>query len=370
MIQKILIGTNGLPPHVGGLENLTDDLALYLHKMGHDVTVVVSSDYGFPQQNRNYKTVTLDSLLLRRLPVPKASRRNFTYLSELRESKYDQIILQSHLFISNWILGLIFRKKSKLTWINYGGSPVKHSSKLVSKLIEIYEYLGFKILEYCCDRRLAQSVKSAQRLPQVSAKTYIINNCVPETLLDLPLRRGRIELVSKIIFVGRFVEDKRLLELLEQVNRAIKKLDEIDSSIQNRIFLSIIGNGPLKKAVLEFLKSQLKIDCVVKELPDRNSVISEMLSHDLLIQFPLSEGQPGVTLEALTVGLPILTTPIDECLQSLDGVFVCDSSSYASKLVSIMTSRKPFEVNVEINRQHLRAHHSVSETTRRILEIE
>lgn len=368
MTLKILIGTNGLPPQIGGLENLTDDLALYLHKLGHDVTVVVSSDYGFPQQNRNYKTITLDSLLLRRLPVPKVSRKNFIFFFELRKSRYDQIILQSHLFISNWILGLTFRNKSKLTWINYGGSSVKHSSKVLSKLIEIYEYFGFKILEYCCERKLAQSVKSAQRLAKLNTKVDIINNCVPETLLNLPLRRGKIELVSKIIFVGRFVEDKRLLELLEQVSIAIKKLEEIDSSIQNRISLSIIGNGPLKSAVLEFLNTQLKINCVVKELADRNSVVSEMLSHDLLIQFPLSEGQPGVTLEALTVGIPILTTPIDTCLQSLDGVFVSDSNSYASKLVSIMTSRKPFEVNVEKNRQHLRVHHSVSETTRRILE--
>lgn len=369
MTQKILIGTNGLPPQIGGLENLTDDIALHLHNMGHDVTVVVASDYGFPKQIRNYRTVTLDSRLLRRLPVPRITRRNISYLAELRKSKYDLVILQSHLFMSNWILGLIFRKKSNLTWISYGGGAVKHRSKLVSKLIEFYEYLGVKILEYCSDRRLEQSDKSSQRLPQANAKQFIINNCVPESLLDLPFRRGRIELVSRIIFVGRLVEDKRVLELLEQVSIAIKQAQRIDSSIRKRIFLSIIGNGPLKKAVLEFLKTQLKVDCVVKELPDRNSVVNEMLNHDLLVQFPISEGQPGVTLEALTVGLPIITTPIDSCLQNLDGVFVCDSENYAIKLAAIMTSRKPLEVNVEMNRQHLRTHHSISETTRRIMEI-
>jgi len=365
MTPNILIGTNALPPHIGGLENITEDLALYLHKNGHNVTVVVSSDYGLPRQKRSYKIVTLDSFLLKRLPILKITRRNFAFFSSLKYTNFDQVILQSHLFVSNWILGLTLRKKCKVTWISYGGAPVKHDSKIMSTLIKGYEYLGWKILDYCSNRRLAQSEKSAHRLSKFGAQTDIINNCVPEFLLDSTSRRGKIDSVRRILFVGRFVEDKRLLELLEQVKVAVKRLD---SSIEKTIFLSIIGDGPLKGRVIDFLKVDLKVDSVVKRLPDRNSVINEMLSHDLLIQFPLSEGQPGVTLEALTVGLPILTTPIDECLQNLDGVFVSESDDFASKLANLMTNYKAFEVDVEKNREHLRTHHSVSETTRRILE--
>ena len=368
MTLKILIGTNALPPQVGGLENLTNDLALYLQQTGNFVTVVASSDYGHLQPIRNYKTITLDSLLLVRLPIPKLTKKNLECLRGLRKNKYDVLILQSHLFVSNWILAMALRKKTKLVWINYGGSVVSHNSKLISHLIRIYEYIGSKVMMFCCHHRLMQSEKSARRFGDEKSQLTIINNCVPDNLLNSSLSRGEIEKISKILFVGRFVEDKGILQLLEHVRAAIDTMKEINSLTTKSFTLTLIGNGPLREKVISFCETYLSINWTVQEMPDRHFVVNEMLNHDLLIQFPKSEGQPGVTLEALSVGLPIITTPMDECLQEMEGVFVCEGQDFADKLCSIVLNTKKLKVNVAINRQHLRNHHSVKSTASRIFE--
>jgi glycosyltransferase involved in cell wall biosynthesis len=368
MYRKILIGTNALPPQVGGLENFTHDLALQLHQMGHLVTVLASSDYGMPQPNRIYETVTLDSFMIKRLPIPKLTQKNVAFYSLCRKENFDLVILQSHLFISNWIAALVLKRKAKLVWINYGGGSVKNKSMFVNKLIQLYESIGWKIFEFCSDVRLAQSEKSALRMKLGHNPASIVNNCIPESLSDLELRRGEINKICKILFVGRLVEDKRPLELLEQVRNALGKLEVKHSAHVEEVTLTLIGNGPLRDKIIEFLDSEFRISWVVKELPDRNSVLKEMLKHDLLLQFPITEGQPGVTLEAINIGLPILTTPIDNCLEELDGVFVCESIDYAYNLLNLMINIRNFEVNVIKNRTHLRNHHSIHETSRKILE--
>jgi len=369
MPLNILIGTNALPPQVGGLENLTNDLALYLQQVGNAVTVVASSNYGHLQPIRNYTTITLDSFLLARLPVPKLTRKNLGYLRGLLKNKYDVSILQSHLFVSNWILAVALRRKTKLAWINYGGSVVSHNSKLIYLLIRIYEYIGVKIMMFCCDYRLTQSERSLRRFSNERSELNIINNCVPDDLLNSSLSRGEIGNINKILFVGRFVEDKGILQLLERVRAAIDSMKEKDSVAKESLTLTLIGDGPLREKVISFLDTHLNINWVVQELPDRHSVVNEMLNHDLLIQFPKSEGQPGVTLEALSVGLPIFTTPIDKCLEEMEGVFVCEEQEFADKLCSILMNTKKIKINVERNREHLRNHHSVKSTVSRIFEV-
>ena len=368
MINRILIGTNALPPQVGGLENLTNDLAIHLHRIGQVITVMVSSDYGFPQPVRKFHTITLDSFLVARLPIPKVSRNNFKYFLSLKKEGINLVILQTHLFVSNWILAIFFRGKSKIVWINYGGGVVKHESRIISLLIEIYEYIGWRILDSCSDIRLAQSEKSKVRFRKQSGQVKIINNCIPDNLINLELRRGNVKDVRRLLFVGRFVQDKRILELLDQVNKSINSLQENHPSVLETLSLTLVGDGPLRERVLQFLGNESRIEWKVQELPDRNSVLAEMLKHDLLIQFPLSEGQPGVTLEALSVGLPILTTPIDECLQKMEGVFVCEEQEFADKLCDMVIYTKKLKVNLERNRQHLRNHHSVENSVSKIFE--
>jgi glycosyltransferase involved in cell wall biosynthesis len=368
MAYKILIGTNALPPRVGGLENITDDLALHLHQMGHLVTVILSSDYGLTQPARKFNTITLDSFLVGRLPTPKVSRSNARHLLKLRKENFDVAIIQTHLFVSNWIVAMLLKRKSKIIWISYGGGTVKHESKFISILIHIYEYLGWKILTFCSDLRFAQSEKTKIRFRNEGSQVKKINNCIPESLIHSELCKGKIEHVRKLLFVGRLVQDKNILELLNQVRKSIDILQEKYPLALEGLSLTLIGDGPLKERTLQFLENQFRIDWKVLELPDRRSVINEMLNHDLLIQFPLSEGQPGVSIEALTVGLPILTTPIDECLQSLDGVYTCDPISFAEKLSSIVANMHNFEVNVSINRQHLQSHHSVGSILDCIME--
>ena len=369
MSHKILIGTNALPPQIGGLENLSNDLALHLHQLGYLVTVFLSSDYGHTQPDRDFKTITLDSFLVERLPIPTMSRNNVKRIFSLRKDSFDLVILQTHLFMSNWLLAILLRSRSKILWINYGGSTVKHKSRFISMLIQIYELIGWKILDFCSDIRLAQSEKSRRRFGKRSSQVKIINNCIPDNFLNLDLYRGKIKNVRRLLFVGRFVQDKRILELLEEVKRSLDKLQENHSSVLDAMSLTLVGDGPLRERVLKFMADESRIDWKVQELPDRDSVLAEMLKHDLLIQFPLSEGQPGVTIEALTIGLPILTTPIEDCLESLDGVFVSESISFADRLASIVADISDFELDFAMNREHLRAHHSVGGTVDSIMRV-
>lgn len=141
---------------------------------------------------------------------------------------------------------------------------------------------------------------------------------VPSVYLDLALLRSIAEAKKTydFIFSGRLVSNKGLLTVLH----ALAKVTAAT--------LLVIGDGPMKPKA-QRLSESLGIRPRVTFagwLPTMHDVAAAMSSGSVFIQHSSSEGNPRVAVEALALGLPVITTRVgilpDVIEDGRNGLFV------------------------------------------------
>lgn len=107
----------------------------------------------------------------------------------------------------------------------------------------------------------------------------------------------------RILFVGRLCAEKGLLILIEAVAR------HIESGMSCE--LAIIGDGPLRAKVQEFVR-QRDLDDFIKLLGWKNSqeIRTEIENSRALVLPSFAEGLPVVIMESFALGRPVITTQI------------------------------------------------------------
>jgi glycosyltransferase involved in cell wall biosynthesis len=107
----------------------------------------------------------------------------------------------------------------------------------------------------------------------------------------------------KVGFIGRFSEEKGVLEFVEAISSVLKVEDDIQ--------FIIIGEGKLH----DFIKKIIETNKIEKNVTIRNWVDHGDLSYNLnelrLLLLPSrTEGLPNIMLEALACGTPVLASPV------------------------------------------------------------
>ena len=312
--MKVLIVTNFLPPKIGGIERLTHELASAIQKSGqHKVTVACAhwperfiktkwAPISFPYQIIYFSS----SVLFRRLPIPNFLSPNFWKAIKLLEIDYEIIIYQSHLFILNWFLAFRFRHSARRIWINHGCNFIPSESQLISLASRFYERIGMLTLARLSSEFLGQSQNASQWISRLTGKEFeTLSNSVNLEHFNSPNFEQR-QKKTKVLFVGRFVEGKGLLECIHSVSEANKML-QIQGDTQ--LFdLTVVGAGPLEPK-LRSVKANIDID--FRGELEHSMVISSMFEADILIQaYKQPEGLTTVTLEGLASGMLIVSTPL------------------------------------------------------------
>lgn len=137
---------------------------------------------------------------------------------------------------------------------------------------------------------------------------------VPDPALDseglgaLSVRTGHRGRGRRIVAVGRLVRQKNFSLLLRAFAAAAKPDDR----------LLILGEGPQRRK-LERLATKLGIKDQVAMPGHVGSVRDLLPSADLFVSSSDFEGLPGVVVEALAAGLPIVATDCSTCMDYLLG---------------------------------------------------
>ena len=156
--------------------------------------------------------------------------------------------------------------------------------------------------------------------------------------LDLSsLRLKEIE-TPKLLFIGRLVEVKRPLWLLERLKN-IRSRIELPSSA-----LTIVGSGPLEDQVRSFIHTH-NLETVVDYVGLQLDVTPYLLTANHLVSTSTNEGLPLTFFEAKLAGLAILATPSggggeifgDEDLELTS----FDESEFEIALLNILNSTPP-----------------------------
>ena len=103
----------------------------------------------------------------------------------------------------------------------------------------------------------------------------------------------------KLVTVGAFNSVKNHLQLIENL-----------SKFNFPVSLVIIGNhGPLKEKCIALAKS-LNVELLIKENISQNEISHLLIDQDIYIHYSIAEGTPRAILEAMMVGLPVISTDV------------------------------------------------------------
>jgi glycosyltransferase involved in cell wall biosynthesis len=110
--------------------------------------------------------------------------------------------------------------------------------------------------------------------------------------------------ILQAIFVGRLTEQKGLIYLLDGLESKVAEL-------KDKIHLEIIGEGPLKPSLMEYVE-QHGLNPVVSfsSWMDKKLLLEKYQSSHIFVFPSIEEGMPNAVLEAMACGLPVLGTDI------------------------------------------------------------
>lgn len=313
--MKILIVTNYLPPKIGGIERISHELASALNAIQGVEASVATADWptkyvesewekiDYPYEVINFPSITI----FRRLPLPRIFKRSFWAKIRDLDGKFDLVFYQSHLFILNWIIAIRLRQVIRRVWMNHGCNYVPLNSKVGIFISFVYERFGMFIMKRCCNEFVGQSRNTADWISsKVDIPFQVLSNGtnLKSILPGSEIFEGKVR--TKVLFVGRLVEGKGVIDCVATVSKANEILNLRGDS---RLFtLTIVGAGPLSDQILSL---NLNVEIDFRGELSHSKVIECMYESDILIQaYSQPEGLTTVTLEGLATGLLIVTTPL------------------------------------------------------------
>jgi len=163
---------------------------------------------------------------------------------------------------------------------------------------------------------VGDKVRSRYNIPEKKV-SLIHNDIPPEFRKPAKVRRGR-----DIGFVG-------VLEKRKGIDTLLKAYQKVHGELGRR--LVIVGSGPMRKDIEEFVKSHgLSGKVVLAGWKPRTEIKRLMSSFSLLVAPSLSEGCPNTVLEALGCGTPCIGSDIPEIREILghDELLFAPGNSY------------------------------------------
>ena len=121
---------------------------------------------------------------------------------------------------------------------------------------------------------------------------------------DINIDRDSLREINevKFLFIGRMVDVKRPLWLIERIDNLRKRFQMQEFS------LTIIGDGPLLKKAKDFAEVRGLVDYVTFA-GEQADVVPFLLQHNYLVSCSENEGLPITFYEAKLAGLRIISTP-------------------------------------------------------------
>jgi len=281
----------------GGAERQLTFLSNYLVRQGHSVQINVLSGIGTEPFYDLDEKVDYRPLSLRLNGTNKLKRlfflfkRVFVFSSIMRKSPREAIFL-SFMDVMNLVCivsALLARRQINVA---ERSDPFHQpSSKLTRRLIDFSYRFTHKIF--------VQSEQAKNYFVKLKAKTHVVYNAFDfEKIGDLAPSRKEKK-VFDCISVARLSSEKGvpfLVDLFLKLER-----ENPDLSMRLRVFGQGVLSGQISK--------RIQNSKVVEYFGPSKQIYEEMVKSDLLLLASDYEGFPNVVLEALALGVPVLSSP-------------------------------------------------------------
>lgn len=299
--MKIIQISSYYPPHLGGQENVVQDLATQLAAAGHD-THVLTSVKGGGKEGVSKE----DGVAVNRMPAKEFGHAPIMprFAPALFRTADPASIV--HLHIGQAFTPELVWLVSKLRGFRYVAELHIdfEPSGPAGVLLPLYKrFVLRRVL-----RAAAAVVVLNKKTMQVVRKQYgikhqvqIMSNGIDEAYFDVsraPLKKKPPQEL-RLLFVGRLSKQKNLGMLLEALTLTKRK-----------VHLDIVGDGDEREAITQMIKQYALPNVTMHGRLDRHAVLPFYKKCDALVMPSLYEAQPLVLLEAMAAKIPIIGTNV------------------------------------------------------------
>ena len=312
MALRIAIFSAQYPPHMGGIENFTQNLARALGNRGHAVTVVTNDTNSIGagwvcEDGFDVLRLPCVPLVDGRLPLPKPSAVRRELLKELSAREFDGVLVNAR-FYPHSLLGMKIARARGLAplVLDHGSAYLSFSNPLLDPCVRIYEHVMTALGKRYKPRYFGISHKSVEWLRTfgIEAEGVISNSIDAAEFRECASRRdfrAELELDKDdflVAFVGRLIPEKGISAIIEASRT---------SELSNRhVVFALAGDGSLADEVKAAEGPNL---CWMGRL-GKDDVSALLQQSDALCLPSRSEGFSTTLLEAGACGCPAVVTDI------------------------------------------------------------
>lgn len=312
MALRIAIFSAQYPPHMGGIENFTQNLARALGNRGHAVTVVTNDTNSIGagwacEDGFDVLRLPCVPLVDGRLPLPKPSAVRRELLKELSAREFDGVLVNAR-FYPHSLLGMKIARARGLAplVLDHGSAYLSFSNPLLDPCVRIYEHVMTALGKRYKPRYFGISHKSVEWLRTfgIEAEGVISNSIDAAEFRECASRRdfrAELELDKDdflVAFVGRLIPEKGISSIIEASRNC--------ELISRRAVFALAGDGPLADEVKAAEGPNLRW---VGRL-GKNDVSALLQQSDALCLPSRSEGFSTTLLEVGACGCPAVVTDI------------------------------------------------------------
>lgn len=331
------IGQKGIPVKFGGVERHVEELASEIAKSGHEVFVYVRNNYT-DKNIKEYKGVKL-------IHLPSIATKNLdaishTFLASVHALFQDYDVIHYQAIgpsLLSWIVKFFKRKTLLVATFHCQDYYHKKWSWFAQKALRMGEWMICNVPDktITVSNSLAQYAKDRYGIePEIIFNGTRTEKVVDDKFLD----KWNLQKGQYAIFVGRLVRHKGAHHLIE----AFKKLDR-ESKIPSNFKLVIVGDGFYTDDYVNELRDSARNN---ENIVFTGSLEGEELNGifanaNLFVQPSETEGLSISLLEAMSYGVPILMSDIQENLdvagevaQSFETNNVSDLKKKLDKLIN------------------------------------
>jgi len=306
---NIVLTTDYFPPHIGGVERVTYELANHLSRMGHRVAVFTLSSQSvrpieISEGVRVYTARSHDSTGILGVQSAFSSEAGRLLRNVCKKEEAD-VIHANNLYYFTTIAASANKKRLKVplvTTLHIGTtSRLDGGMRLLTRIYE--RSVGKWILDQS-DHVIAVSdaVKRYARALNVDEwKISVIPNGV-DIDENSPDAREDKKAHVRVAFVGRLISNKGPQYLLRAASSVLHDFPEVE-------FL-IVGGGPLQRVLQSYART-LGVSDSIRFLPAVPSISTFFRDCDIYVRPSLTDGMPLTVLEAMASGVPTIASRID-----------------------------------------------------------
>jgi glycosyltransferase involved in cell wall biosynthesis len=302
-LRVAILVTHFPPRFLAGTEISTYNVAKYLAKRGHEVHVITLLDNGLTKESLE------DGFFVHRIYVPKVKHLALAlYIVKelLLIKRLNPEIIHAQT-ISRGLACILAKKLLRKPCVVWGrGSDIYlpwrfkvFTSKLVlvnaDALLALTEHMKKKMIELIGKERRDIFV-----IPNGIDLSLFDNNA--RKITTHSLKAGENERI--ILYVGR-------LEPIKGVRYLIQAMKILKNKGIANVKLLILGEGRERKYLEDLvIRLDLKDRVIFVGKVPHHDIPVYMASADIFVLPSLSEGFPGVILEAMAMGLPVIATRV------------------------------------------------------------